>query len=138
MDINNKGKIDLKMTKKRIVESWREKKWLDPKRAVVETLENMEKELGEGEVHWTQFLHCLNPALITDVETSTQSKCVELMSEEERKALLYQYSRMDPDGDGYVTENDFQAYMMANWHGILGKKVIGLFLIFYNSAYFLR
>ena len=35
------------------------------------------------------------------------------------------FNRMDPDGDGYVTLEEFQAYMMEN-RSPLGSKKIGL------------
>ena len=32
---------------------------------------------------------------------------------------------MDLDGDGYVDEREFQAYMMAAHRGMIGKKTVG-------------
>ena len=32
---------------------------------------------------------------------------------------------MDPDGDGYVDEREFQGFMMASGGGMLGRTLIG-------------
>ena len=130
MDINHLGKIDLKTSRRQIVESWTDSVWAEPKKVVLETLENMEKELGKSEVDWKHFLYYLNPELVSSSLPSLQSQDIESVqtSQVERKALLFLYSRMDPDGDGYVSKDEFEAYMMASCQGILGKTIIGLFL----------
>ena len=47
------------------------------------------------------------------------------MPKEVRRGLMKMFNRMDPDGDGYVTLEEFQAYMMEN-RSALGSKKIGL------------
>ena len=34
-------------------------------------------------------------------------------------------ARMDPDGDGYVDEREFQGFMMASGGGMMGRTMIG-------------
>ena len=47
------------------------------------------------------------------------------LTKEMRKGLLKMFNRMDPDGDGYVTLQEFQGYMMEH-RSAIGSKKIGL------------
>ena len=45
------------------------------------------------------------------------------LSKEMRKGLLKMFNRMDPDGDGYVSLQEFQGYMMEHRSAIGSKKI---------------
>lgn len=45
----------------------------------------------------------------------------------QRRGLLRMFNRMDPDGDGFVTDVEFRAYMMEHRTGLASSKILELF-----------
>ena len=107
----------------------------------------------DGNIDWTDFLDALKLGLIhrtqgpssaldkveeEDTQEWTarreQTKYAKVhrldtekdpLTKEMRKGLLKMFNRMDPDGDGYVTLEEFQGYMMEH-RSAIGSKKIGL------------
>jgi len=109
----------------------------------------------DGNIDWTDFLDALKLGLIhrTQGPSSTLDKVEEEdtqewtarreqtkyakvhrldtekdpLTKEMRKGLLKMFNRMDPDGDGYVTLEEFRGYMMEHRSAIGSKKIVELF-----------
>ena len=45
----------------------------------------------------------------------------------QRRGLLRMFNRMDPNGDGFVTDVEFRAYMMEHRTGLASSKILELF-----------
>ena len=105
----------------------------------------------EEDIDWTDFLDALKLGLIhgsddvisefdeyEDIQEWTarreQTKHIKVhrldtkndpLTKSMRKGLLKMFNRMNPGGDGYVSLEEFQAYMMEH-RSALGSKKIGL------------
>ena len=49
------------------------------------------------------------------------------LTKNQRRGLLRMFNRMDPDGDGFVTDVEFRAYMMEHRTGLTSSKILELF-----------
>ena len=83
---------------------------------------SIEEEAKEAESsqEWTARREQTKFAKVHRLDTETDP-----LSKDMRKGLLKMFNRMDPDGDGYVSLQEFQAFMMEN-RSAIGSKKIGL------------
>jgi len=85
---------------------------------------SIEEEAKEAETsqEWTARREQTKFAKVHRLDTETDP-----LSKDMRKGLLKMFNRMDPDGDGYVSLQEFQAFMMENRSAIGSKKIVELF-----------
>ena len=82
----------------------------------------VEEEAKEAETsqEWTARREQTKFAKVHRLDTETDP-----LSKDMRKGLLKMFNRMDPDGDGYVTLEEFRGYMMEH-RSAIGSQKIGL------------
>ena len=140
IDINVDGTVDIQSLKQNLPDCCEGSQLKD--------VEAILDEMAE-DIDWTDFLDALKLGLIhkkthTEFkeeeeeevqewtarrEQSRQAKVHRLdtvkdpLSKEMRKGLLKMFNRMDPDGDGYVSLQEFQGYMMEHRSAIGSKKI---------------
>jgi len=81
-----------------------------------------EEEEEEDIRQWTRRREQTRHAKVHRLDTQKDP-----LTKEMRKGLLKMFNRMDPDGDGYVTLQEFQSYMMEHRSAIGSKKIVELF-----------
>ena len=142
IDINVEGTVDIKKLKQNLPDCCDGARLED----VQAILDKMEEDID-----WTDFLDALKLGLIhgsddvisefdeyEDIQEWTarreQTKHIKVhrldtkndpLTKSMRKGLLKMFNRMNPGGDGYVSLEEFQAYMMEH-RSALGSKKIGL------------
>lgn len=147
VEMDELGVVDVEKMKAEVAGSGDERE-----KVVLEVLE----EVGQDRaVVWTDFLGLLKVGLghlrKLEVGDSVEEMRAQLermatggqqgdqqvtnpLSRVQRLKLLHMFNRMDLDGDGYVDEREFQAYMMAAHRGMIGKKTVGeLYQVVVNS-----
>ena len=64
---------------------------------------------------------------IVDLQDLRQDTVDVPLTSNQRRGLLRMFNRMDPDGDGFVTDVEFRAYMMEHRTGLASSKILELF-----------
>ena len=146
IDINADGTVDIKHLKQNLPSCCEGARLKDVQAILDEMAANID---------WTDFIDALKLGLIHQKEEGSSSVLNEEEEEEDirqwtrrreqtrhakvhrldtqkdpltkemRKGLLKMFNRMDPDGDGYVTLQEFQGFMMEH-RSAVGSKKIGL------------
>ena len=75
-------------------------------------------------VHWAAEM--VEEREIVEEEFEQDTVNVPLTSNQ-RRGLLRMFNRMDPNGDGFVTDVEFRAYMMEHRTGLASSKILELF-----------
>jgi len=148
IDINADGTVDIQKLKQNLP-SCCEGARLNDVQAILDEM--------DGDIDWTDFIDALKLGLIHQKEHGSSSALDEEEEEEDieqwnlrreqtrkakvhrldtqkdpltkemRKGLLKMFNRMDPDGDGYVTLQEFQGFMMEHRSAVGSKKIVELF-----------
>ena len=86
--------------------------------------EKATKALKRKGVHWAAEM--VEEREIVEEEFEQDTVNVPLTSNQ-RRGLLRMFNRMDPNGDGFVTDVEFRAYMMEHRTGLASSKILELF-----------
>ena len=80
---------------------------------------------GKKSVRWASQM--VEEREIVDLQDLRQDTVDVPLTSNQRRGLLRMFNRMDPDGDGFVTDVEFRAYMMEHRTGLASSKILELF-----------